>query len=58
MEMRSWEEVVFGYFRLATLVLAIGAVLLVEMWGLVKIWRLLRKIARSSDHTPDNGRQS
>jgi hypothetical protein len=45
MDMRSWEQAVFEGFRLATFLVAIAAVFLIEVWGLVKIWRILRKVA-------------
>ncbi len=43
--MLAWEEWVMDGFRLASLLLAIAAVLMVKIWGLVKIWRILRKLA-------------
>lgn len=51
--MLAWEESVMDGFRLASLLLAIAAVLMVEIWGLVKIWRVLRKLAATERHPPD-----
>ena len=51
--MLAWEESAMGGFRIASLLLAIAAVLMVEIWGLVKMWRVLRKLAATEKNPTD-----
>jgi len=40
---KHYEEIVFASFKLAALTLTLTSVLLIKIWGITKIWHLIRQ---------------